>query len=74
MRVEAIIWLLRVHEPAACDASLEACHVGFSSAVQASLSRVLTTCGLMTVTPEAAGSSPVDPANYSQSTVLPFFR
>jgi hypothetical protein len=44
--------------------SIEACHVGFSSAVQASLRYQLTTCGLMPVTPEAAGSSPVDPANY----------
>src|SRR5437762_3186246 len=41
---------------------VEACHLGFSSALQASKNKELKICDLMTVTPEAAGSSPVDPA------------
>jgi hypothetical protein len=45
-----------------------ACHPSFSSAVEMLTREQLSTCGTLAVTPEAAGSSPVDPANYpSQS-------
>jgi hypothetical protein len=43
---------------------LEACHPRFSSAVEVTGLQHFTCVGTLAVTPEAAGSSPVDPANY----------
>ena len=40
----------------------EACHPSFSSSVEHPLSQLVKACGPLPVTPEAAGSSPVDPA------------
>jgi hypothetical protein len=48
----------------------EACHPSFSSAVKMLTREQLSTCGTLPVTPEAAGSSPVDPANYSIITYI----
>jgi hypothetical protein len=46
----------------------EACHPSFSTAIEHPLVQLVEACGTLAVTPEAAGSSPVDPANYPSAT------